>query len=274
MTDSKKLSEEQLLDIALKHRTVIGGYEFADKFDFAGIAEDVNAYFASQVAAPSPATEQDLERLLMELWPNEFGDREWIGVGKSTENGQRWEALKDRNAFDEWFNKVMARAASEQHQDALVAAAYQDAKYIAGRGICTCGLDQQKPGRHYSNCPQGIALLTGDRTPAHARAAFEEEVRKARMGAILMPSGAFTKEVRDTVLVPADCKVPGHFKFQENGGHCMMCQRESRARMEAVSGVQKLLDSWIRLRDTRGDVTRLYAIDEVEAALRSPGQKV
>ena len=68
----------------------------------------------------------------------------------------------------------------KSEQDALIAAAYRDAKYIAGRGICTCGLDQQKPGRHYSNCPRGIALLIGDRTPAHARAAFEEEVRKAR----------------------------------------------------------------------------------------------
>ena len=173
MTETKKLSEvaERIWNYCC--------YATPKKETLEKIERELSA-----LAAPSPATEQDLERLLMELWPNEFGDREWIGVGKSTENGQRWEALKDRNAFDEWFNKVMARAASEQHQDALIAAAYQDAKYIAGRGICTCGLDQQKPGRHYSNCPQGIALLTGDRTPAHARAALEEEVRKARLEAL------------------------------------------------------------------------------------------
>ncbi len=30
---------------------------------------------------------------------------------------------------------------------------------------------------------------------------------------------------RAAILQPANCGVPGHFRFQENGGHCTMCQQ-------------------------------------------------
>ncbi len=33
-------------------------------------------------------------------------------------------------------------------------------------------------------------------------------------------------ETRKAILYPANCGVPGHFRFQENGGHCTMCQKD------------------------------------------------
>lgn len=45
----------------------------------------------------------------------------------------------------------------------------------------------------------------------------------------LKKDGAFVDEVYRQVLLPAVCGIPGHFFFQENGGNCMMCQREQRA---------------------------------------------
>ena len=40
---------------------------------------------------------------------------------------------------------------------------------------------------------------------------------------------------RKSILTPAVCGVSGHFRFQENGGNCLMCQREKRLIDEAVA---------------------------------------
>ena len=42
-------------------------------------------------------------------------------------------------------------------------------------------------------------------------------------------NGAFIPEVREQILIQGRCEVPGHFRFQENGSSCLMCQREQRA---------------------------------------------
>jgi len=46
---------------------------------------------------------------------------------------------------------------------------------------------------------------------------------------ILMPNGSFTERVREVVLAPSFCGKPGHFKFQQNGSSCLMCQENERA---------------------------------------------
>jgi len=46
---------------------------------------------------------------------------------------------------------------------------------------------------------------------------------------ILMPNGSFTERVREIVLASGLCGVPGHFKFQQNGSSCLMCQENERA---------------------------------------------
>jgi hypothetical protein len=48
------------------------------------------------------------------------------------------------------------------------------------------------------------------------------------------PNGCFSDRVFKEVLVPANCDVPGHFKFQENGGHCMPCQNFEASVAERV----------------------------------------
>lgn len=53
--------------------------------------------------------------------------------------------------------------------------------------------------------------------------------------------GAWIPEVLQQVLIPANCGVSGHFQFQENGGHCMMCQRWDAAvgkLVEALRAIQ------------------------------------
>lgn len=45
---------------------------------------------------------------------------------------------------------------------------------------------------------------------------------KQEMNASLLRS----TPLREAILLPANCGVHGHFRFQENGGRCMMCQRE------------------------------------------------
>lgn len=47
------LTGDQLLKIALKHDRPVAGYQFADKFDFDAIAQELNAQFF----APTPAQE-------------------------------------------------------------------------------------------------------------------------------------------------------------------------------------------------------------------------
>jgi hypothetical protein len=39
--------------------------------------------------------------------------------------------------------------------------------------------------------------------------------------------------LEDGILEPGGCLVPGHFRFQQNGNSCLMCQREESIRREA-----------------------------------------
>jgi hypothetical protein len=119
----------------------------------------------------------------------------------------------------------------EQHQSVLIAAAYRDAAELAIKGVggdtyensidCGNSGDVYQAGRNDEQ--RALHKLLSERTPAHARAAFEEELRKAKE--------------------------------------------------EALSPVRMLLNNWIQLRDVKGDVTRLYAIGELENALRSPREE-
>lgn len=45
-------------------------------------------------------------------------------------------------------------------------------------------------------------------------------------------NGSFISEVFEQVLIAANCGVSGHFRFQENGGNCTMCQRTSALEIE------------------------------------------
>jgi hypothetical protein len=45
-------------------------------------------------------------------------------------------------------------------------------------------------------------------------------------------NGSFIPEVYEQILIKANCGVAGHFRFQENGGHCMMCQRTAALESE------------------------------------------
>lgn len=65
--------------------------------------------------------------------------------------------------------------------------------------------------------------LLGKRTETAERE--RDEAKTANR--IVKENGAFTKEVFEQVLRPSLCGVAGHFEFQVNGGHCMMCQREA-----------------------------------------------
>lgn len=49
---------------------------------------------------------------------------------------------------------------------------------------------------------------------------------------------------RRKILTPASCKVSGHFKFQENGGNCLMCEREWRILSEATAHVRSVSQAW------------------------------
>lgn len=67
-----------------------------------------------------------------------------------------------------------------------------------------------------------------NRSMQYARDVLAGDTRTLDMhdrSVILQPSGAFTPLVRELVLAPANCGVAGHFKFQENGGNCTMCQK-------------------------------------------------
>lgn len=45
-------------------------------------------------------------------------------------------------------------------------------------------------------------------------------------------NGSFIPEVYEQILVGANCRVSGHFRFQENGGNCLMCQRTAQIEIE------------------------------------------
>lgn len=45
-------------------------------------------------------------------------------------------------------------------------------------------------------------------------------------------NGSFIPEVFTQVLIAANCGVSGHFRFQENGGNCTMCQRTAAMEIE------------------------------------------
>ena len=62
-------------------------------------------------------------------------------------------------------------------------------------------------------------------------------------------NGSFVQRVFDEVLTPANCGVAGHFKFQENGGHCLQCQSTTRALREARRDTVNLLARWILHKD-------------------------
>lgn len=104
--------------------------------------------------------------------------------------------------------------------------ALESAALIADKALL-CG------NREIARVPSDIRALT---TPAML-AARERIVASA----IKTPTGAFTKEVRDMVLIPANCRVPGHFKFQENGGHCMMCQEREEIEQKARQPLERAL---------------------------------
>lgn len=56
-------------------------------------------------------------------------------------------------------------------------------------------------------------------------------------------SDSLTKwtKTRAAILEPANCGVSGHFKFQENGGHCMMCQVLDQLRAELAEAKDELV---------------------------------
>lgn len=46
--------------------------------------------------------------------------------------------------------------------------------------------------------------------------------------------------VRKQILLPSPCQVSGHFRFQLNGGNCMMCHQEIRQSSAAKAEIKKL----------------------------------
>ena len=54
------------------------------------------------------------------------------------------------------------------------------------------------------------------------------KLKQERDEAVVRKNGSFSDEVLSRVLIPANCGVSGHFRFQQNGGYCMMCQKEKR----------------------------------------------
>ena len=50
-------------------------------------------------------------------------------------------------------------------------------------------------------------------------------------------------KTRTAILKPANCGVAGHFEFQENGGHCMLCQDLNHLR-NVTDELAKELNVW------------------------------
>lgn len=56
--------------------------------------------------------------------------------------------------------------------------------------------------------------------------------------AIVRENGSFTPAVYKHVLVAGRCGVSGHFRFQENGGNCLMCQQVESVRRETWQPIE------------------------------------
>jgi len=110
MTDTKKLSEQQVRDAVEKSRGL--GMIVEPPISFTQLTESLNALFASQVAAPSPATEQKCPKC---------GNQMLEEVGHETGGPQGW-MVDEIGGCPRCLEEIIADAqVREQHQDALVA---------------------------------------------------------------------------------------------------------------------------------------------------------
>ena len=166
MTETKKLSEEQVRACVMKVvEESHGSYDFL----CGKLADYLNEILlASQVAAPSPATEKDARDLALKI--------NWLWCSNTHSN--------NLSKMEELIRSYAT--AREQHQDALIAAAYQVASQEAYDWEPSCppppedeaANGQWRIGRAVA---RDISHSIKSCTPDRARAALEEEVRKARL---------------------------------------------------------------------------------------------
>jgi hypothetical protein len=180
MTDTKKLSEEQRPRCQEKHPET-GQCELAESHKGSHLAGYI------MWAAPSPATEPES----VEFW-----------------RARLMRDFSDKMSMDEVSSLAHEITAREQHQSALIAAAYRDAEKFkkaikeleelhAMWRDWTLGI-RGTDAQHFAVSACADALypilerlkgMAEEKTPAHARAALEEELRKARLDEQLKHGG-------------------------------------------------------------------------------------
>jgi len=142
---------------------------------------------------------------------------------------------------------------AQQEQDALVAAAYRDEKQV--KHMVDRFLGWRLPENF--NPDGGISFEPlGNRGTEH-------EYKRQPVGTNVLDATQAEVMVRymiDGMPSAVDARAA-------------LAAHDAEVRKEATSRVRVLLDNWIQLRDVKGDVTRLYAIGELENALNDLGQQ-
>lgn len=140
----------------------------------------------------------------------------WIATGEFAPDSTTLE-IHTRIKFEEWLESSWSTADPTQPAD--------DPKI-------TTVPDALAPGTEVPEVPE----VTSDVVPLNLR---------------IENGGAWIPEVLQQVLIPANCGVSGHFQFQENGGHCMMCQRWDAAVGKLVEALRAAIADYYNLNATQ-----------------------
>lgn len=101
-------------------------------------------------------------------------------------------------------------------------------------------------------------LLSTHETESWRQLAKDAEAKRDELKGELTNSLTQWTETRKAILAPANCGVSGHFKFQENGGHCMMCQQLDQLRAELASFQETNFRQAAKINDISGARQAFY----------------
>ena len=102
----------------------------------------------------------------------------------------------------------------------------------------------------------------GDMERQRDAALSESATLKQQLAEALSSESQWTP-LRQRILEPANCGVAGHFRFQENGGHCSMCQRETVLASNACKELRPQLDDAVAANEQlRADAAMLETLKE------------